>query len=523
MKISEIAWRNITRNIRRSILSGSAIAVATFSIVFLFALIAGIKDDMGYNLSTYVTGNVRIRHQDFDKYEHLNPLHLNVPDYESFAADVAALEGIEGVAPRINFPAMIKKNDPKVELRALSLDSTNKAFSSIQGKYPSEGKKEALVDTAFASQYDMKEGDLIDFATRRSTGGIEKFMVEVTGFADFGDAAQDGEVIAIPEGVLSRVQFESGNTFRAKVAIVQDGTGGLGMSGDIQNEKEFQKLEEVLNEGSALPTPGKREVVLGAGLAAELKVGIGDKVTVLTSTPTGSNSMTFTVTGTAVFPYGALTSTYFVLPIDQAQNLLKMPGSATEILIKTGLDVDTEAVAAEVQKIIDAKAIESAEAKSWTKIPTIYSMLGLAEAIYGVFAMIFFILASSVIVNTTMMVIFERIKEIGTVSAMGMTGKEIVKLFFLEAAYIGIIGAFVGAILAVVGLLPMHLRMFGIDFTEAMQGMDFEIGGIMYPRIDGLTVLFIFVYSSIVAALTTLIPTRRAAKINPVDALRGNN
>jgi len=65
-----------------------------------------------------------------------------------------------------------------------------------------------------------------------------------------------------------------------------------------------------------------------------------------------------------------------------------------------------------------------------------------ARTAYDVIALVFFLLASTVIVNTTMMVIFERMREIGTVAAMGMTPREIVRLFFLEAFFIGAIGFF---------------------------------------------------------------------------------
>ena len=55
MKLGKIAFRNIFRNRRRSILSGTAIMVAAMSIVMLFSLLAGMTEDMEYNLHTYTT------------------------------------------------------------------------------------------------------------------------------------------------------------------------------------------------------------------------------------------------------------------------------------------------------------------------------------------------------------------------------------------------------------------------------------------------------------------------------------
>ncbi len=67
MKLSGIALRNILRNKRRSLLSGAAIAVAAASIVFLFALLEGMKIDLADNLQTFYTGTVRIMHEDYEK------------------------------------------------------------------------------------------------------------------------------------------------------------------------------------------------------------------------------------------------------------------------------------------------------------------------------------------------------------------------------------------------------------------------------------------------------------------------
>jgi putative ABC transport system permease protein len=135
-----------------------------------------------------------------------------------------------------------------------------------------------------------------------------------------------------------------------------------------------------------------------------------------------------------------------------------------------------------------------------------------------VIALVFFLLASTVIINTTMMVIFERMREIGTVAAMGMTPQEIVRLFFLEAFYIGAIAAFVGVVLGIAVTIP--LSKTGIDLTQSMGGVDLEINPVIYPRLNIRSTVFVFFYSTAIASLASFIPSRRAAKIEPVEALR---
>ena len=66
-----IAVRNIRRNRRRSLLSMTAIAVAAMAITLMFSLLEGMKRDLAGNLHTYVSGEVRLRHRDYDRYEQL--------------------------------------------------------------------------------------------------------------------------------------------------------------------------------------------------------------------------------------------------------------------------------------------------------------------------------------------------------------------------------------------------------------------------------------------------------------------
>jgi putative ABC transport system permease protein len=60
----------------------------------------------------------------------------------------------------------------------------------------------------------------------------------------------------------------------------------------------------------------------------------------------------------------------------------------------------------------------------------------------------------------------------------------------------------------------------GIDFTDALSGMDFEISSVLYPQLNVWITFFVFFYSVAIASLATLLPSKRAAKIEPVEALR---
>jgi putative ABC transport system permease protein len=408
MKLAKIAFRNIRRNRRRSLLSGTAIAVATMAITFLFSYIAGFIGDYESNVVRYVTGHVRIRNIEYDENEQLNPLHLSVANYDQVIEELESEQGVVAVVPRTRFFTAIYRND---------------------------------------------------------------------------------------------------QTY-----------GGIGLGVDFEREKGMMKIQDSLEQGS-LPQAGQRQMLLSAGLAEELDLEVGERLTLLTKNKyMGMSGMTFTVTGIVRFQVAGFNESFFLMPIDTAARFLKMDNEATEVLVMLEDAKLVDAFSKKAAGIVSNLGRDELSVLGWTKVGMIYGLIRYAQNIYDIFAVIFFLLASTVIVNTTMMVIYERMREIGTVAAMGMTPREIVRLFFLEAFYIGAIAAFVGVLIGMGITIP--LSRIGIDLSGAMEGVSIEIGSIIYPQVNIRSTVFVFFYATIIASLASLIPSRRAAKIEPVEALR---
>ena len=409
MKLSNIAFRNVFRNGRRSILSGVAIAVAAFSITMLFSMLEGMKYDLRYNLQTFVSGEVRIRNPQYNEHEMLSPLHLGIPEAGALTDRIEADERVTLASPRIRYPGII---------------------------------------------------------------------------------------------------FLGDEDYRA-----------VGLGVDLEREEAFQDLSTRLVAGR-LPRSGENEAVLGAGLAARLGLSIGDRFTVLSTTRTrGSNAMTFDIVGTAVFPLAQMTENEFITPLDRTQYFLRMDDSVTEILLKLEPGADDRAVAAGLSESLSAGRPDgSLVAQSWRDISASYSLIQVAEVMYGLIALFFFVLGSTVIVNTTMMVVYERMREIGTLAAIGMEGGALMRLFLLEALIISTAGALVGVLAGIGVTLP--LSRIGLDFSSSMSGMDLEISSILYPRVNLRSTVFVFLYSVTVASLASLFPSRKAATVDPVEALR---
>lgn len=404
MNLYSMAWRNIRRNVRRSLLSGSAIAVASATITLMFSVVTGLGNEIGYNLQTYYTGELRVRHGDYDKYSHLNPLNLSVKDSNTLVAQITALPNVKTAGGRIVFPASV-----------------------------------------------YVDGDNIS-------------------------------------------------------ALGQ----GMDMDADPMNLAPF------LIAGR-LPVANEREAVLGVALAQKLDLSLGDKFTLLSSTLRRStNAMTFEVVGLSQLPLAELNDKFYA-PVDTVQRFLKMGDRVIDLLVQGETDTDLAALGTQVNQLLTAETQTGLIVEQWDLIPSSYVFIQMARMIYGVAALVFYILASTVIINTTMMVIFERTREIGTLASLGMEGKAIVRLFFFESAMIATLGAFFGTLIGSIG--AFILEHTGLDLTKAMGDMSIEISGVMYPHLTWASSGIAFFGAVFVASLISLWPAQRAAKIKPIEAM----
>jgi putative ABC transport system permease protein len=408
MNIVAIAFRNVGRNKRRTALSVTAIAIAAMVIVFMFAIIDGLKVDILNNIFHMVTGQVRMRNARFDENEIRNPLDLGISDADGVLRLLEAQPSIQSLSPRIMFPTAL---------------------------------------------------------------------------------------------------YREGKNYR-----------GMGLGVDFGREEGFQGLSRSLVQGS-MPSSGARETALSSGLARDMGVGVGDKITLYTKNASGGmNGMTLRITGIFVFSVPSFNKSLFLLPLDTAQRLLGMKGSVVEILVLLRDGTDVESAAASISRALLEADRGELSVKPWTTIGIWFTYLRLADAIYTIFALVFVLLGTTVVINTTMMVIYERVREIGMMSALGMPGASIVALFFLESLFIGIMGALAGTIAGIAITLP--LASTGIDMSQTMRGVDFQMSAIFKPVLNLKSTSLAFLYAAAVSSFVSIFPSRRASRVEPVKALR---
>jgi putative ABC transport system permease protein len=318
--------------------------------------------------------------------------------------------------------------------------------------------------------------------------------------------------------ISPRISFP-GAVFRDESTF---GLQGKGI--DFTLEREYQDLSRILVSGK-LPDQAEAEgrrvpAVIGNGVAERLDLGIGDSFTLLATTMSrGSNAMTFQVSGILDFPVSGLNNVTFLAPLPAVQRLLRMEEAVTEILVKSEEGYTPGQVAAALSRTVaGVEQRGELSVQPWTEIRTTYSFMEIARVTYSFIALFFFILGSTVIINTIMMTVFERKQEIGTLAALGMDRREVTRLFFYEAAIMSFLGSLLGVIVGSAVVLP--LSQTGIDFTQAMQGVSMEVSDVIYPMLQLRTILGVLLVSTVVAAIASYLPVRGVARIEPVEALR---
>ncbi|MBN2521314.1 MAG: ABC transporter permease [Bacteroidales bacterium] len=137
---------------------------------------------------------------------------------------------------------------------------------------------------------------------------------------------------------------------------------------------------------------------------------------------------------------------------------------------------------------------------------------------YIIMGVIFFALAFGII-NTMLMAILERIKEIGMLMAVGMNKKRVFRMIMLETVFLTLTGTFIGMILGY--LVILITGKTGLDFSSVQEGFE-AIGWAskIYPTIEFNFFIGITIMVTIIGILASIIPARKALKLNPVEALR---
>ncbi len=243
---------------------------------------------------------------------------------------------------------------------------------------------------------------------------------------------------------------------------------------DFASDPMARARNDVLTKGR-YPAQGSAGIVVTSGLASELGVDVGSKITVIARTATGgTNGKTFTVTGIVTMSDMDFTGRAFFLDWNTAGNFLRIDGNALAInvFLKKGVgENDALSSVRAAANLARKDAEELLDIRLWSDVSEMFAVLRISRSIFAIYGAIFYLLASTVIFNTTMMSVLERKREIGMLRALGMEGRSVMALFLAESGIIAVVGTVPGLVAG--GAIVSTFNRIGFNIAE-IYGTEWE-------------------------------------------------
>ncbi len=396
-----LAWRNLWRNYRRTIIMLAAVTLGVWAMLFMTAVMRGMVDDMVRTAVRSLPGHVQIHHP---KYRDDPSIANSMPPPDQLLLDALAQAGVVAWAGRVRVPAVI------------------------------------------TSERDTRGTTLV---------GID------------------------PEA-------ETGLSFVADDIV----------------------------EGRFLGSPDDKGLIVGRKMIDDLETRLGRRVVVMSQDPDNEIiDRGFRIVGVYEAKLENLEEAFVFTGRRYAQSMLNMDESISEIAVlgKSYRDVSD---------LSHLKQLEGSarEVLPWYELDAyLGTMLSTMDGFVLVWIIVVFLTLSFGLVNTLVMSVFERIREIGLMQALGMRPSMILMQVLLETFLLLAVGLAAGNLLAVVSVAALS---DGIDLSivsEAMQWMG--VANVLYPALEIRDLVTTNVVVIVLGLLAGLSPAWRASRYQPVEAL----
>jgi len=263
---------------------------------------------------------------------------------------------------------------------------------------------------------------------------------------------------------------------------------------DVERYQKIIPLKEYLISGQL--RVGADEVLIGSQLAEDLGVQVGSKLRLDTGQ---QNSAVVNIAGIFELGVRELDARYVYLDLKQAQSLLSLPGGVTVIDLTVADIFEAENVAAQVGRLT------SLQAESWIK--TNAQLMNAISAQSLSTSMIIVFVAISVafgIASVLSVSVVQRTREIGILRATGATRQQILRIFLFQGAMFGLLGSVLGSVASYA--LVWVFNAFG--------------PGLFYIPVSINLIMLALLLAILTGVLAAAIPARRAAALDPVEAIR---
>ena len=278
-------------------------------------------------------------------------------------------------------------------------------------------------------------------------------------------------------------------------------------------------LAKIVGPRGAFDTAeGEAGVAVGKYLATRLGVRVGSSISITVPTensgsmlPRSSSFVVTNVFDTGFYEYDAR---WLFIDLRDAERLMDMPGAANlvEVKLQPGASLDA------VTRTIESRTQRRYAVSDWRDMNRqLFSMLKIQQLVLFIVIGLIVFVSTFNIVSTLIMTVHEKRKEIGILSSMGAEPRTIRRIFLWYGTMVGFVGTATGVILGVL-ICWLITRFQLVSFPPDIAEVYFVSSIPFITRTMDLVIISVF--SLAVSFLATIVPSMRAARLNPVEALR---
>lgn len=354
----------------------------------------------------------------------------------------------------------------------------------------------------------MVTGGLKNSTQSTLKAGAAEITVVQTGSNSFGSGGTINETIAADILKINGVKDTTGilrasNTSAAASATTTSSNnsqgsfegpgGGLSIAGIDSSKLSLVGIDSV--NGTAFTNSSTDEVIIGKTAAQNLNKTVGDSINLY--------SKDFKITGT--FETGSfLTDAGIMMPLSTLQNLTSNQNKVSNILVKV---TDNANVTTVSKSIEDAYPNQLSTTTAEATAGRINQGLSFIDTASWAISLLAIFIGAVGVINTMIMSVYERTREIGVLKAVGWKDRRILGMILGESIVLTLIAFVVGTVIAVVGV-------------ELILTLSPSVGGIIKPSFAYDIFLRAFVVAFLVGVFGGLYPAYRASRLSPTEALR---
>lgn len=317
---------------------------------------------------------------------------------------------------------------------------------------------------------------------------------------------------------LPEIKYFTTRSITQGMLATATGSSGVQINGIFPlSENAVSQLDKKIIEGNAFDTSKHNQVLISKKLSDKLKIKLNNKVVLtFTDRENAISSAAFRVAGIYQTINTPLDERNVFVQQKDLNGLLGVDDRFHEIAIILKQDEQLQTVKEKLQKQFPSLLIES-----WSEISPETELMVVSSNQYMYIVVVIIMMALAFgIINTMLMAVLERTREIGMITALGMNKLKLTALILCETIFLTLAGTPLGFAMAWVG--TEYFSKNGINISryskEAMSSFGFE--SVIYPEFPFEKILTILIIVILTALLAAVFPTIKALRLQPADALR---